>query len=103
MSGKGQVYGGACKLPTSPHADMHGMVRAVIRTKLFTEAIDAMRRLGVVIIPQDLGRTWAVSASAIESEITARAYGEVFICALHLAYLRPESYTLHRPAVEPHT
>jgi hypothetical protein len=98
---KGLVFGGTVKLPTSPHADMHGMVRAVVRTKLFTGAIVAMARLGVHVLPQDLGRTWSVSTSAIESEITAPAYGVVFICPLALAYLRAEHYTKTPPPHAP--
>jgi hypothetical protein len=89
---KGLVFGGTCHMPSSPHADMHGMVRAVVRAKLFTQAIVALERLGVRVLPSDLGRTWLVSTSAVEIQLTATAYGQVFTCPLALAYLKPESY-----------
>jgi hypothetical protein len=74
---------------------MHGNVRAVIRCKLFSEVINALRRLEVHVLPQDLGRTWTVSTSAVEIEITSRDYGELYVCPLVLAYLRPDSYHHH--------
>lgn len=87
------VFGGTIRLPDSPHADMHGMVRAVVRTKLFLEATRILDRFGVRVVPQDLNRTWTLSTSHIEHELTLHAYGELFVCPLSTQYLQPGHYS----------
>lgn len=89
---KGTVWGGVVKLPTHPYADMHGFLRAVVRHSYFSGAITCVERLGVHVLPQDLGRSWASSYSAVELALTTKHTGKVFVCALAVQYTLPEYY-----------
>ena len=92
---KGTVYGGTVRLSSSPDADMHGYLRAVIRTHLFAGVMTALSRFGLRVLREDLGRTWSVSTSAVEQEVTLHQFGELFTCPWALAYLRADSYRHH--------
>jgi len=90
---KGRVYGGVVRFPPHPKADMHGLVRIVIRTKSFGAVMLALRSYRIEIGAQFINfGIWSESASTIEKMLTAEHYGEVFVCALNEAYLSIEKY-----------
>jgi len=89
---KGVVFGGIVSMPLHPDANMHGEIRCVIRTRLFSQAINALSRFGVEVLPRDLGRIWRASESHVEQTATMTHYGEVLACKLELAYLSVDNY-----------
>jgi hypothetical protein len=97
---RGSVYGGVLYLPDHPASDMHGLVRAVIRTRSEVYANRALERLGFLgTRPLWACKIWSESGSAIEKLITETHYGELLICPLVSAYLKAELYQpLERPS-----
>ena len=90
---KGTVYTGPAFFPKHPLADMHGLVRCVVRT---SGVLNLHRALQVYDIPfhvmmLSLG-LWCESKSVIEQGVTAEHYGEVMVCELWKQYLKPENY-----------
>ncbi len=90
---KGTVYGGVLYLPHHPYADIHGLVRAVMRTKSWAYVNMALEQLGVVN-PSLLVRNgiWALSGSAVEKIVTEHQYGCLLVCPLVEAYINAEKY-----------
>ena len=90
---KGTVYGGVLYLPQHPYADIHGLLRAVMRTKGWRYVIMELERF--MLNPSVLIRNhiWAESGSAVEKIVTETHYGEMLVCPLVEAYLKPERYT----------
>lgn len=90
---KGSVYGGVLYLPRHPFADIHGLVRAVMRTRSALYVTNAMEALGVHS-PMGLwnNHMWAESGSAVEKLVTESHYGEMMVCPLVAAYLHAEKY-----------
>lgn len=90
---KGSVYGGVLYLPQHPYADIHGLVRAVMRTKSWAYVSLALEQLNVVN-PSLMLRNgiWGQSGSAVEKMVTETHYGEMLVCPLVEAYLKPEHY-----------
>lgn len=89
---KGEVWGGIVHFPDHPSSSMHGEVRCIIRTRLFSQVIAALSRFGIEIVARDLGRTWTVSESHVERLATENHYGEVLACPIATAYLSPSHY-----------
>ena len=91
---KGTVYGGVVYFPVHPKADMHGLVRIIVRTKSVAAVMLALASFNITVIPQFFNyRVWAESKSAIEENVTFNHYGEVFVCAVNEAYLSAERYS----------
>ena len=90
---KGSVYGGILYLPQHPYADIHGLVRAVMRTKSWAYVSLALEQLSVVN-PSLMLRNgiWGQSGSAVEKQVTEGHYGELLVCPLVEAYLNAEKY-----------
>lgn len=90
---KGSVYGGILYLPRHPFADIHGYVRAVMRTKSAAYVNNALEALGVENCrAMWFEHVWCESGSAIEKLITETHYGEMMVCPLVEAYLKAERY-----------
>jgi hypothetical protein len=90
---KGSVYGGVLYLPSHPYADIHGLLRAVMRTKSWAFVNMALEQLGVVN-PSLMARNgiWAVSGSVVERLATETHYGELMVCPLVESYLNAAKY-----------
>jgi hypothetical protein len=90
---KGSVYGGVLYLPQHPYADIHGLVRAVMRTKSWVYVNMALEQLGV-INPALMLRNgiWGQSGSAVEKMVTEGHYGEMLVCPLVEAYIAAGKY-----------
>lgn len=90
---KGSVYGGVLYLPQHPYADIHGLVRAVMRTKSWAFVSLALEQLNVVN-PSLMARNgiWGQSGSAVEKLVTEGHYGELMVCPLVSAYLDASKY-----------
>ncbi len=90
---KGSVYGGVLYLPAHPFADIHGLVRAVMRTKSMLYVNQALEALGIENTRALWAeRMWADSASAVEKLVTEPHYGAMMVCPLVSAYLKAEKY-----------
>jgi len=90
---KGSVYGGVLYLPQHPYADIHGLVRAVMRTKSWAYVSLALEQLGVVN-PALMLRNgiWGQSGSAVEKGVTESHYGCLMVCPLVEAYINAAKY-----------
>ena len=90
---KGLVFGGILCLPHHPAADIHGLVRAVIRTKNWLWAEEMLAKIGV---PQThaLWNTglWSETKSAVEQLVSQQHYGQILICPVAEAYIGPDHY-----------
>lgn len=90
---KGTVYGGVLHLPAHPVSDIHGLVRAVIRTSSRLRAEENLEAIGVPN-PSALWRNgiWSESRSAVELLVTETHYGKLLVCPLDAAYVTAEKY-----------
>ena len=91
---KGTVFAGITFFPEHPDADMHGLVRACIRTQNRFQIFRAWQAYGIdfnlyAMFPYGI---WSESKSHAEILATENHYGELMICPLVKAYLRPEEY-----------
>lgn len=90
---KGIVYGGVAYLPVHPQADMHGLVRIIVRTKSAAHASLALSSFAIPKPAQLFNcRVWGESKSAAEQQATEGHYGEVLVCSLQEAYLNAAKY-----------
>jgi hypothetical protein len=85
---KGTVYTGVCYFPRHPQADMHGLVRCIVRTSSLQKLQEA---LAVYDIPFHVlmfnEGIWCESKSVVEKAVSETHYGEVMVCALSYQYL----------------
>jgi hypothetical protein len=90
---KGNVYGGVLHLPAHPAADIHGLVRAIMRTRNQQFVNTALGGLGVQG-PAALWREhiWCESGSAIERLVTESNYGVLMVCPLVSMYVKADAY-----------
>lgn len=90
---KGIVFSGIVYWPKHKHADIHGNLRIVIRTKYQLE-IEAILARHKIPFHQSLFRAgiWHRSQSQVEIAASEGHYGEILTCPLVLAYLKPENY-----------
>jgi hypothetical protein len=90
---KGSVYGGVLYLPQHPDADIHGLVRGVMRTSKVHFVAQALDALGV-LVPMKLFQwhLWGESASAVERMVTEPHYGAMMVSPLVSAYITAERY-----------
>lgn len=87
---KGTVYSGIAYMPQHPDADMHGLIRIVIRTRSWLAVRDKLDGLG--ISDRCASNIWTESRSHVEQLATEGRYGEPLACPIVLAYLKPENY-----------
>jgi hypothetical protein len=91
---KGKVYGGIVHFPVHPKADMHGLVRFVMRTRDAQFVRIALESYGI----RTSEWLWncgifSESKSAVEQLATEHHYGEVMVCSLVEAYLSADKYS----------
>jgi len=90
---KGTVYSGVIYMPQHPTADMAGLLRATVRTSGRVQVETALAHYGVAIPPTYWRYgLWRESQSASELHATETHYGEVLVCPLTLAFLKPDNY-----------
>ena len=91
---RGTVYGGMIYFPQHPCADMHGMVRACIRSRNWLTVRHAWKAYGIdfEINPNLHLKLWQESKSVVERNATEGRYGEILVCSLVEAYLRVDRY-----------
>ncbi len=90
---KGSVFGGILYLPKHPYADIHGLVRGVMRTKSATYVNNALEALGVQNCRALWSEhVWCESGSAVERLVTETHYGEMMVCPLVESYLNAGKY-----------
>ena len=99
---KGVVYGGVLYLPEHPSADIHGLVRACIRTRSWLWAEEQLSKQTNVLRTHMLWSSglWSISQSAVEIMVSQQHYGELLICPLVEAYINPEAYRAYRKQAE---
>ena len=93
---KGTVYTGIVYLPKHPEADMHGLLRCVVRTQGLTELTSILRIYDIPFSPALFNwGLWCESKSIVEQHATGPHYGRVMVCSLErleLQFLSPEGY-----------
>ena len=93
MSAKGTVYTGIVYLPKHPQADMHGLLRCVVRTSGVQNLALALRVYDIPFHPMMISQgLWAESKSVMEQQASEKHYGEVLVCELWQQYLKAENY-----------
>jgi len=104
---KGTVYTGIVYLPKLPQADMHGLLRCVVRTQGLTELTSILRIYDIPFSPALFNwGLWCESKSIIEQQVTETRYGRVLVCSVSFQYLALEAYreipdSLKRTVVPP--
>lgn len=92
---KGTVYGGIAYLPKHPKADLHGLLRCVVRTQGMTNLTSALRVYDIPFSPVLFNQgIWAESKSVVEQQATEKNYGRVMVCSLQSEYLDVAQYEL---------
>lgn len=86
------IFCGICYWPNHPSADMHGRVHFCLRTKGTSAVILHLSKFGVRLLPAEFGYAWNISRSIVEAHLTELHYGELYVCALPLAYLDVRHY-----------
>jgi len=90
---KGTVYTGVAYFPRHPYADMHGLVRCVVRTASLQHLQEALAvydiPFHVLMLKEGI---WCESKSVVEKSVTEAHYGEVMVCALCYQYLTGAHY-----------
>ena len=99
---KGIPYGGVLYLPEHPSADIHGLVRAVIRTKSWLWAEEHLTKQTNVLRTHHLWTSgfWSESKSAVEILVSQQHYGELLICPMVESYINAEAYKPYRKQAE---
>jgi len=84
-----RIWGGIAYAPQHPAADMHGLVRVVLKAPSKHAAIQRLKRLGI--------KQWValqITQSAIEQAAANNLAADdgVLFCELQVAYLRVQNY-----------
>jgi len=91
---KGKVYGGVAYFPKHAAADLHGLLRCIVRTAGITELTSILRIYDIAFSPVLFNWSiWAESKSMAEQAATELHYGRVLVCRLNQQYL-PGCYEL---------
>jgi hypothetical protein len=87
------VFGGILKYPSHRLADMHGLIRAVVRTRTRLQVTSILASHGIELPPSVwiLG-IWCESKSVTEEHVTQGHSGKVFVCNLPEMYIKAERY-----------
>jgi len=88
---KGTVYSGISYLPDHPDADLHGLVRVVVREMNRMRVVQRLEDAGVRTLGIWTTSTWAASKSHVEHQ-AAVEFGVLFACPLAKQYLTIEHY-----------
>lgn len=92
------VFGGIVRLSNHKLADMHGLVRAVVRTQTRLQVNSIMRAVGLDIPPSFwIAGIWSESKSLRESHVTDGHNGKVFVCGLWDLYVDEGKYEMLKP------
>lgn len=87
------VWGGIVRLPHHKLADMHGLVRAVVRTQTKLQVNSIMESFGLNIPPSFwIHGIWSASRSLREDHVTQDHPGKVFVCGLWDLYVNEGKY-----------
>ena len=90
---RGTVYGGVLYWPQHPAADMHGLVRACVRTQSRLQILRLIHSYGLQLPASAwLTNIWGESRSVVEGFVTEQHYGALLVCPLSMAYLSAENY-----------
>lgn len=91
---KGTTFGGILHWPRHPAADMHGLVRAVVRVRSRVQVGHAVTVYGLPWTAPSmwLQGIWGESLSQAEREATRAHYGQLLVCRLEEQYLHAELY-----------
>lgn len=90
---KGTVYTGVIYFPRHPDADMHGLIRCVVRTSGLMNLAGALRVYDIPFHAMMFGQgIWCESKSIAEIEASEMHYGEVMVCPTWCQYLKAENY-----------
>ena len=95
------VYGGILKYPSHRLADMHGLIRAVVRTRTRLQVTSILASHGIELPPSVwiLG-IWCESKSVTEEHVTAAHNGKVFVCNLPEMYIKAERYEVLQKGIK---
>jgi hypothetical protein len=92
------VYAGIVYLPQHPQADLHGLIRGVVRTRGILRLKEILDRFDIPFHARMFQEgTWSESRSIAEIQAAQSHYGELLVCPLWCAYLGASYY---QPAKE---
>lgn len=87
------VFGGIIHLPQHHLADMHGLLRGIVRLNSRLKVRSVLSHYRIEIPPSAwLMGLWCESKSLIEASATEGFDGQVFVCSLPMMYLKTEYY-----------
>lgn len=90
---KGTTYAGIVHLPRHPEADIHGLMRAVMRTDSLFRLEQACQLWDIPFRMSLFGmHVWGESKSIAEIHAGELHYGVLLVCRLDQAYLSSEAY-----------
>lgn len=89
---KGTCYSGIVKLPDSPDADMHGLIRLAMREVSMTTALGKLRKAGIQCGGLVLSGIFQESKSHAEQVATAQHYDKLLSCPIEKQYTTPDAY-----------
>lgn len=91
---KGTVYTGIIYLPGHPKADLHGLLRCVVRTdRGMSHLTSILRTYDIPFSPVLFNwGVWCESKSFAELNATENQYGRALVCPTWCQYLGPEHY-----------
>jgi hypothetical protein len=92
---KGTTYTGIVYLPKHPHADMHGMLRCIVRTRGMSELTSILRTYDIPFSPVLFKYgVWCESKSIIEQTATEHNYGRAMVCPIWQQAVSVDAYEL---------
>ena len=92
---KGTTYTGIVYLPKHPHADMHGMLRCIVRTRGMSELTSILRTYDIPFSPVLFNYgVWCESKSIIEQTATEHNYGRAMVCPIWQQAVSVDAYEL---------
>ncbi len=90
---KGTVYSGIVFMPDHPSADLHGLVRVVLREINRMRVVEHLEAAGIRTVGIWTTELWRVSNSHAEQQAAeALPMGVLAACPLAKQYLSPEFY-----------
>lgn len=90
---KGTVYTGIVYLPKHANADIHGLLRCIVRTKGMSELASILRVYDIPFSPALFNwGIWCESKSVVEQAATEGQYGRTLVCPTWCQYLDIANY-----------
>ena len=91
---KGTTYSGIVYWPEHPDADLHGLIRLIIRESRRLMVEVKLEAMGLFSNPRMWdGKIWQQTQSHVEELASERHFGVFLSCPLAEQYIRPENYT----------